>query len=697
MLHPKKGNNNGDYIYTKSPQDNLILLAGNPNVGKSTAFNALTGLKQHTGNWTGKTVMSAFGTYSKGGKKYVIADIPGCYSLKSGVGEEKCAGDAISFGSADAVIVICSALALERNLNLVLQICEASDNVVVGINLADEGEKKGIKIDCDVLEQRLGIRVVRINARKKRGLDKLVALTQESTNKPIKISYGKTIEHAVQVIEKTLPENISGSRRRYLAIRLLEGDKNTQGALRQVFKSEDSYEYALSVRNKLLDDFENEGITREAIKEKIILSFEKTACDISRTAVSLTSGALETKFVADKILTGPVSSFLIMFLMLGVIFYITLRGANKISDALSLALSSLEPLLHKGLIHIGTEKHLADMLVLGGYRVLSWVVSVMLPPMAIFFPLFTILEDVGYLPRIAFNLDRAFKKCKSCGKQALTTCMGFGCNAAAVSGARIIDSPRERLIAIITNSFIPCNGRFPALICLISIFFPLTAIGFAASSMYLVFFVILAIVFSLLASWLLSKTLLKGVPSSFSLELPSFQKPQFGEIIIRSLVNRTAFVLARAVAVAFPAGIVLWLLTNIKFNDNALINYMVSFLDPVGRLMGMDGTILTAFILGIPANEIVLPIALMIYSSGSVLTSFEGYDSIYKLLVSNGWTLMTAVCVIVFFIMHWPCSTTLMTIKKETKSLTWTIVSFLMPTLFGMLLCMIINLASFLV
>ena len=695
MIFRKKSSEeiSDNYIYNKPEGDKLILLAGNPNVGKSTVFNALTGLRQHTGNWTGKTVMSAIGTYAYRGKKYTIADIPGCYSLKAHSDEERCAADAISFGCSDGVVVICNAFNLERNLNLVLQICEAHSRVAVCVNMADEAEKSGIYIDTKKLEECLGIPVKKINARRKKGIENIVEVfNKNNTIKPLKVSYQKNIEYAIHMVESKIPEGFKNFEKRYCALRFLEGDKDAENMIMSFFKSDVEKNALVQSRIVALRFLNSRGIVQGQLRESVAITLEKTAGRICKEAVfEKERGKDKLQTLADRMLTGKISGFLIMILLLGIIFYITLVGANYISDYLSKILFSLEKPIISALEYFQSPKVLTEVVVNGGYRVLSWVISVMLPPMAIFFPLFTILEDVGYLPRVAFNLDRAFKKCKSCGKQALTTCMAFGCNAAAVSGARIIDSPRERLIAILTNAFIPCNGRFPALICLISAFLPLGLLSFGASALYLTGFVVFSVLVSLFASWLLSRTLLKGIPSSFALELPSFRKPQVGQIIVRSIISRTVFVLARAAVVAFPAGIVLWIVVNIKINDTALINYMITFLDPLGKLMGMDGTMLASFILGIPANEIVLPIALMIYSSGSVLSSIGGGAEIIEILSHNGWTVTTAICVIFFFIMHWPCSTTLMTIKKETDSFLWTFVSFLLPTLFGTIFCMLVN------
>lgn len=328
------------------------------------------------------------------------------------------------------------------------------------------------------------------------------------------------------------------------------------------------------------------------------------------------------------------------------------------------------------------------------YQTVTWVVAVMLPPMAIFFPLFTLLEDLGYLPRIAFNLDNYFKKACSTGKQALTMCMGFGCNAAGVIGCRIIDSPREKIIAIVTNAFVPCNGRFPFLITVATIFIGCYFTGVLSSvvsTLAVVLVILLGIFLTLLISRILSKTILKGTPSSFILELPPYRKPQIGKILVRSIFDRTLFVLGRAVVVAAPIGIVLWLFANISLGGASILTYIANFLDPFARLMGLDGYILAAFILGIPANEIVLPIILMCYMSAGTLIDLSDTFAIKEILISNGWTLITGINVMIFTLLHFPCSTTLITTYKETKSLKWTLLSFALPTMCGIVICLITN------
>jgi ferrous iron transport protein B len=307
----------------------------------------------------------------------------------------------------------------------------------------------------------------------------------------------------------------------------------------------------------------------------------------------------------------------------------------------------------------------------------------MLPPMGIFFPLFTILEDLGYLPRVAFNLDHRFKKAGCNGKQCLTMCMGFGCNASGVIGTRIINSPRERLIAVLTNNFVPCNGRFPLIFLMAACFFTGFSSAFANAvvpAVIAVCVILFGVVITLLVSKFLSVTFLKGIPSAFTLELPPYRKPNILQILYTSLISRTLFVLGRAILIAAPTGAVIWLLSNTFSGGHSLIQILSDFMDPFGRVLGMDGVIILAFILAFPANEIVLPIILMTYTAGSHLTDIGSVSDIFATLSGHGWTWMTAVCVLLFSLLHYPCSTTLLTIRKETGSLKWTFLAFALPT-----------------
>lgn len=608
-----------------------IALLGNPNVGKSTVFNSLTGMKQHTGNWPGKTVDCSMGRYEHKGETYDIYDLPGTYSLIPHSKEEEVVRDFICYEEYDAIVVVCDAVCLERNLNLALQVMSVCKNVVICVNLMDEAEKKMIKIDLNGISKELNVPVIGMVARSKIGLEDLKDVVQELISR-------KNVKYVNEFCTKV-------------------SDENTTQFVRRAEE--------ICSRN---------------------ITFEKS--DYNKKDRKI-----------DKILTSKLTGIPIMLLLLGLVFWITLSVANYPSSMLFELFSWLGEKITNSLSKTSLPIWFISALMDGIYRVLTWVVSVMLPPMAIFFPLFTILEDLGYLPRIAFNLDNIFKKCKACGKQALTMCMGFGCNACGVTGCRIIDSPRERLIAILTNNFVPCNGRFPTMISIISMFFVFGMSGIINSItgvLLLMLVILIGIGATFLFSKILSETILKGEASSFTLELPPYRTPEWGKVIVRSLLDRTLFVLGRAVVVAAPAGLLIWILANVTISDVSILNYCTDFLDPFARLMGLDGVILMAFILGFPANEIVFPIILMTYMSTGKLIEMNSIVEMREVLIANGWTYVTAICTMMFSLMHWPCSTTCLTIKKETGSLKWTAVSVILPTLCGILVCMAINFVTYL-
>ncbi len=605
-----------------------VALAGNPNVGKSTVFNHLTGLRQHTGNWPGKTVESARGDYTYKGKTYHIVDIPGTYSLLPHSPEEEIARDFICSGKADVTVIVCDATSLARNLNLVLQTLEITGRAVLCLNLMDEAKRLGISINVRKLSERLCVPVVPMCARSGKGFSDLLE-----------------------------------------QIRLMAKKKE-----------------ALPLSIPQTDTTDSE---RDAGAD--IFDFADAICAEVVTFGDGRSGLRQVKL--DRLLTGPLTGIPLMILLLLFVLWLTTTGANYPSALLSALFTKAETLLSNGLLALSAPSWLHDALVLGVFRVLSWVVAVMLPPMAIFFPLFTLLEDLGYLPRIAFTLDAGFKKCHACGKQALTMCMGFGCNAVGVTGCRIIDSPREQMLAILTNCFMPCNGRFPTLIAMISMFFAvgggqMSSLGSAA---LLTGLIVLAVCITLLVCRLLSATLLKGVPSSFILELPPYRKPEIGKVIIRSMLDRTLFVLGRAASVAAPAGLFIFLMANITIGGTSLITHAAAFFDPFARLFGLDGVIFLAFLLGFPANEIVLPIAVMIYLASGSLSAMPDLVSLKALLLQHGWTPVTALCTMLFSLFHFPCAATLLTIKKETKSFGWTLLGFLLPTAIGLFLCLIVK------
>lgn len=614
LTHRSVGTHAAAFGGTQRAGERIVALAGNPNVGKSTVFNALTGMRQHTGNWAGKTVGCACGRCRSAREQYLFVDLPGTYSLQPHSAEEAVACDFVRGGKADAVVVVCDATCLERTLVLALQMHSVTPNTIVCVNLLDEARHKRIHIDLPALQTQLGMPVVGVTARKKKTLRALLDALD-----------------AVMTAPQPRPDGAPEA-----------GDP------------------ADDVRRA-------EVICRAAVRRE---TPEYAARDRR----------------LDRLLTSRATGYPIMLLGLAAVLWLTIAGANAPSEWLAHFFGWAQGRFSAMLIFLHAPPWLQGLLVDGMFRTLAWVVAVMLPPMAIFFPLFTLLEDAGYLPRVAYNLDRPFQACRACGKQALTMCMGLGCNAAGVVGCRIIDSERERLLAVLTNSLVPCNGRFPALIALMTMFFSLSGSTLTAA-LLLTAALVLCVGLTFGATWLLSVTVLRGKPSAFALELPPYRAPQVGQVLVRSVFDRTLFVLGRAAAVAAPAGMILWTLANVHVGGASLLARCAAALDPLGHIMGMDGVLLLAFVLGFPANEIVLPIAVMGYLAQGCLSDALGLAQMHALLTANGWTWTTAVSAVLFFLLHWPCSTTLWTIRRETGSAKWTLLAALLPTALGMALC----------
>ena len=596
----------------------LIAFVGNPNVGKSTLFNALTGLNQHTGNWPGKTVALAQGKCMYKGQTYDLVDLPGTYSLCSASPEEKVSEDFLKSQEMDCTVVVCDATCMERSLILALQVVEICPKVVVCVNLIDEAQRMGVQIDAKALERRLGVPMVLTNADAQEGIDALMESVRKVCDgfaplRPMRIEHDHT-----------------------------DSEENAKAFVLQA----------------------------QALAQMCVKSGETEKPTLTQRL--------------DAIFLHRIYGYLTMLLLLFVTFWLTMQGANYPSQALAKCFDSLGEVLSRGARWLNLPDFFAGICIDGVYATAARVVSVMLPPMAIFFPLFTLLEDFGYLPRVAFLLDRCFGRVGACGKQSLTMCMGFGCNAVGVSGCRIIDSPRERKIALITNAFVPCNGRFPGLIFLLGLLFASAWL----SALALTVCIVLSVLMTMLASLLLHRTCLRGSSSSVILELPPYRRPRFWRVLIRSLLDRTVLILGRAVAVAAPMGAILWLFANVQIDGRALLQIISEFLDAPARIFGLSGAILLAFLLGSPANELVLPILVMILSSATTLTD----GAMQEVLFANGWTWQLSVSMIVFFLFHWPCTTTLWTIWKETHSKKQTVMAALLPTAFGLGLCFLINL-----
>jgi ferrous iron transport protein B len=725
--------------------DTLIALAGNPNTGKSTIFNALTGLRQHTGNWPGKTVVRLEGSFAHEGKRVRVVDLPGTYSLQAASADEEVARDFVLFGRPDVVVVVVDATRLERNLNLVLQILEITDRVVISLNLIDEARRHGIGVDAAKLSAELGVPVVPTVARRREGIDELLSTALavaagEIETRPFRIhSHPPEVEEALAELVRGLDEIAPDlENTRWVALRLLSGDEQVERAVRlgeigeltasgrlealagapslaagsdpatpglrdqSVFAELPAtdpaallLERAVDLRWSLPANF-HDALMESIYTEAHRIAERSMARGLEKARIDLDRGL-------DRLLTGRWTGFPIMLLLLLAVFWITISGSNYPSELLSaLLIGKVHPILLGVGELLELPWWLSGFLFDGVYLGTAWVVSVMLPPMAIFFPLFTLLEDFGYLPRVAFNMDSAFRRVGAHGKQALTMSMGFGCNVAGVVATRVIDSPRERLVAILTNNFSLCNGRWPTQILIATIFLgalaPAHLAGFVAASA-VVGIALLGVVFMFFSSWLLTRTVLRGEASTFSLELPPYRPPRIFQTLYTSVIDRTLIVLWRAIIFAIPAGAAIWLISNLGVGGVSVAEYLVHWLEPLGDLIGLNGVILLAYVVAIPANEIVIPTILMLtvlttgLSAGAgagVMFEPESAMEIHALLTAGGWTLLTGISVMLFSLLHNPCSTTIFTIYKETGSRRWTTIAALLPLALGFVVCFLV-------
>ncbi|HEX9616623.1 MAG TPA: ferrous iron transport protein B [Anaerolineales bacterium] len=702
--------------------DYVVALTGNPNTGKSTVFNALTGLRQHTGNWPGKTVGRAEGGFEFGGKKYKLVDLPGTYSLLATSLDEEIARDFILFGQPDVSLVVVDATRLERNLNLVLQMIEITDRVVVCLNLMDEARRHGLQVDERRLARDLGVPVVPAAARTRRGLDQLLQVvhavaTGEILPRPRRVrSEPPQVQDAVNLLAGQVGSLFPGlPNARWVALRLLDGDERIaeavhSGELGDLTRGEgETSRMDLPLKLETAEMVEANRVNSDEVlktaralrwevagdfHERVMVKLYAEAARIADRAASKPSEKprFDLDQTIDRVVTSRRWGFGLMILLFALVFWITISGANVPSGWLSaLLVGTIYPWLHALADLASLPWWLSGLLIDGVYLATAWVVSVMLPPMAIFFPLFTLLEDFGYLPRVAFNLDNIFKKAGAHGKQSLSMMMGFGCNAAGIVATRIIDSPLERLIAMLTNNFALCNGRWPTQILIATIFIGTLAPPYLAgliSALAVVGIAMLGVLLTFWVSWALSRTALKGEVSTFSLELPPYRPPRIFQTLYTSIIDRTIYVLWRAVVFAAPAGAAIWMVANVKIGGQNIAEYLIGFLNPLGVLIGLNGIILLAYVIAIPANEIVIPTILMLTvmvagshgaGAGTGVLFQVDQGSTLAVLQAGGWTLLTGVNLMLFSLIHNPCSTTLYTIYKESGSRKWTVVAALLP------------------
>lgn len=689
----KLGTANTDSNYT-------IALAGNPNTGKSTVFNVLTGLRQHTGNWPGKTVGKAEGSFRYQSSTYTVVDLPGTYSLLSTSEDEEIARNFILFDNPDVTVIVADATRLERNMNLILQVLQITDKAVLCVNLLDEARRNKINVNLNALSRRIGIPVVGTSARSSKGIKELLDTVRkvacgEIVCNPYRKNYltdvdAETVGRLSKKIRSYFPKETNTL---WLAFRMIEQDPEVMSR----YGNEELSAFSEQIQMEIGEDFHDlltEGLYNDAAR----------ICSEVVTQPHH-NGKISFDVKLDRILTSKIWGIPIMIALLALVFWITIVGSNYPSSWLdSLLVGWLYPNLKMLFANVlNMPWWFTGIVVDGVYLSTAWVVAVMLPPMAIFFPLLALLEDFGYLPRVAFNLDELFRRSGAHGKQALTMSMGFGCNAAGVVSTRIIDSNRERLIAIITNNFSLCNGRWPTQILIATIFIGAavpSSLSNLVSFSSVVLVALLGVFLTFLSSKLLSRTVLKGQVSTFSLELPPYRPPQVLRTLYTSLIDRTIIVLWRAVIFAAPAGALIWLSCNISIGGQSIAEYLVQWLNVPAYILGLNGIILLAYILALPANEVVIPTILML----TVLTTNSGYGAgtgvlfetssdiqTKEILIQGGWTMLTAVNLMLFCLLHHPCSTTIYTIYKETGSKKWTALATFLPLIIGIIVTSVVT------
>ena len=660
----------------------VVAMAGNPNVGKSVIFNALTGSRQHVGNWPGKTVERAEGVFQHQGREIRLVDLPGTYSLAAQSPEEMIARDYIVSGEPDVVVSIVDATCLERNLNLVLQILELTDKVVVVLNLMDEVRRQGWEIDVEALEEVLGVPVVPTVAIEGEGLPELVeAIAQVAEGRrktyPVSVDYGLSVEGYTQTLQEDLSYMGIEERSRWVALKLLEDDPE----IVEAFKQGKLAVLGLAAPSALPEALQallrravrlREGIRPDAKVEIIRRRYEFAHDVVHRVAHRLRPEEESLTDRIDHIVTHKVWSWPIMLAVFLAIFWITINGAEIAGGWLEAFFSWVIRAVRTWLMSVQAPWWVSGALVDGFIVGIGTVITVMLPPMIILFTAFALLEDLGLLPRVAFNLDRPMQVLGSQGKQTLTWGMSFGCNVTGVMASRIIENKKVQLVSILTSPLIICSGGYGAGIALVIALFGDRALPVMLS------LVLLSLGAASLATLILNKTLFRGEPGGFVLEMPPYRKPKWGQVAWRALVDRVAHTMWRAVEFAGPASLLIWLLGNlppgVPFEQTA-VGWMVRTLAPLGRPFGLTGEMLTALLFTLPAKEIVVPALAMTYGLQTTLVESEGVLN----YLPQAWTPLSSYTFMVFFMLYLPCLVTVWATWKETRSLKWTMMGLLVP------------------
>jgi ferrous iron transport protein B len=662
----------------------VVGLAGNPNVGKSAIFNTLTGGRQHVGNWPGKTIERAEGDFRHGEWQIHLVDLPGTYSLAAQSPEEIVARDYILSDEPDVIVDIVDATCLERNLNLTLQSLELTGKVVVALNLMDEVRRQGWEIDTEALEEALGVPVIPTVAVEGEGLPELVeevvaVAKGQLRTEPVSVDYGVTIEGYIQDLEADLDSLGIDGQSRWLALRLLEDDPEIvqafqKGDLAHFCLREDAAPAspealrAVLRRAARLREATHPDARIEIVRRRYELAHEVT----HRVARHLRPMETSLTERMDRIITHRIWSCPIMLAILVGVLWITIQGANIPSSWLGSAFAWLAEVTRDLLLSINAPWWVVGSLVDGLIVGTGTVIAVMLPPMIIFFTAFNLLEDIGFIPRVAFNLDRLMRAVGSQGKHTLVAMMSFGCNVTGVLSSRIIEGPKDRIVAIVTAPLVLCNGRFGAGLALIILFF-----GNRALQMTLIYLFI-SVGAMLLATWILNRLLFRREPGGFVMELPPFRTPKWGQVIWRTLVHQVGHTMGRAIMIAAPATLLIWLLGNLPpgaaFEQTA-IGQLVRVLAPLGQALGLTGEMLVALLFTLPAKEIVVSSLAMTYGLQSTLADSQAVLD----YLAQTWTTLVAFSFLTFYMLYLPCLVTVWAIWKETRSLKWTIVSLLLP------------------